>query len=65
MGYTIKDYVRQANPIQVNDLLFDVMRRYRELYPEYEVYLFTVLREEGEEREAQLANVMNRMRNHN
>lgn len=64
MARTIKEYVGQANPIQVNDLLFDVMRRYRELNPDHEVYLFTLPREDGEEREQQLEQAIVRIRNH-
>ena len=64
MGCTIKEYVRKANPIQLNDLLFDIMNRYRELNPEHEVYLFTILREEGEERDSQLEKIVHLIRNH-
>lgn len=62
MARTIREYVKQANPVQVNDLLFDVMKRYRELNPDHEVYLFTLPREDGKERELELEKIIRLIR---
>ena len=64
MENAVLEYVKQADYLQVNDLLMALMRRYKELNSDFEVYLFTLPREDGEERETQLNEVITRIRNH-
>ena len=64
MENAVFEYVKQADYLQVNDLLMALMKRYKGLNPDYEVYLFTLPSKEGEEREIQLNEVIARIRNH-
>ena len=64
MEDAVFEYVKKADYLQVNDFLMALMKRYKELNPDYEVYLFTLPKEDGEERETQLNEVVARIRNH-
>ena len=57
-------FIKMANHLQVNDILMELMKRYKELNPEYEVYLFTLPSEDGNERDLQLEQAITMIRNH-
>lgn len=60
----IIECIKLADHLQVNDILMELMKRYKELNPEYEVYLFTLPSEDGNERNLQLEQAITMIRNH-
>jgi len=62
MEKMVREYIWNADYLQVNDLLLEIHRRYQTLYPNHNIYLFTLPKNDEAERQRQLAEIMERIR---
>ena len=58
MEKRILEYIRNADYLQVNDLLLEIQKRYQTLYPDHNVYLFTLPKYDEAERQRQFSEIM-------
>ena len=58
MEQTVIEYIRKADALQINDLLLEIRQRYQNLYPDFDVYLFTLPKTDENERKRQLEEIL-------
>ena len=61
MEKEILEYIRNADGLQANDLLLEIHKRYQTLYPDHNIYLFTLPKYDEAERHRQLAEILERI----